>query len=140
MGNYWAAAALLLTMASPLVSAQAKKPAAPKPVTYDVTIVADGSPYTGQMQLAVTRGKVSGSMLIKQPTEITGKAAGIVKAGEMILEFPYQMVQRNCSGQIEMKFKAPAKGGGSKGTVGIIGCGRDAARKLPGTIELTPAK
>ena len=140
MGKHWAAAALLLALASPMVAAQTRKPSAPKPVSYDVTIVADGQSYTGQMQLAVRSGKVTGTMHIKQPTEIKGIAAGSVNAGEMVLDFPYEMVQRKCTGQIEMKFKAPAKGAGSKGTVGIVGCGRDASSKLPGTIELTPAK
>ena len=140
MGRQLAAAALALTLASSLTSAQSRKPAGPKPVTYEVTIVADGTPYTGQMQLAVRGGKVTGSMHIKQPTEITGKAAGTVKAGEMMLDFPYQMVQRKCTGQIEMKFKAPVKGGRSEGTVGIAGCGRDASSKLPGTIALTQTK
>ena len=140
MGRQWAAVALALAISSSLAAAQTKKPVGPKPGTYDVTIVADGAPYTGQMQLVVSGGKVTGSMHIKQPTEITGKAAGTVKAGEMLLDFPYQMVQRNCTGQIEMKFKAPAKGGGSKGTVGIVGCGRDASTKLSRTIEKSPAK
>jgi hypothetical protein len=140
MRRQLAAAALALAISPSIASAQPKKPAGSKPVTYDVTIVADGAPYTGQMQLAVNGGKVTGTMHIKQPTEITGKAAGSVKAGEMILDFPYEMVQRKCTGQIEIKFKAPAKGAGSKGTVAIAGCGRDASNKLPGTIELTPAK
>ena len=139
MSNSWAAGVLMLALTSPL-AAQTKKPAPPKPVTYDVTIVADGKPYTGQMQLGVRAGKVTGTMHIKQPTEITGKAAGSVKAGEMMLDFPYEMVERKCTGQIEMKFKAPARGAGSKGTVGIIPCGRDASNKLSGTIELTAMK
>ena len=140
MSRYWAAVVLILALVSPPMAAQTKKPATAKPVTYDVTIVADGASYTGLMQLAVSGGKVTGAMNIKQPTEITGKAAGTVKAGEMNLDFPYEMVQRKCTGQIEMKFKAPAKGAGTKGTVAIVGCGRDASNKLPGTIELTPAK
>jgi hypothetical protein len=48
-------------------------------------------------------------------------------------------VQRNCTGQIEMNIKIPAKLGPATGTVSILGCGRDATNKLTGTIELKPA-
>ena len=120
--------------------AQTKKPAAAKPVTYDVTITADGAPYTGKMVLTVAGGKVSGTMNLTQPTAITGKAAGMVKGGEMLLDFPYQMVERKCEGQIAMNIKMPAKPGEAKGTVSIAGCGRPDGNKLPGTIELKPSK
>jgi hypothetical protein len=79
-------------------------------------------------------------MHIKQPTEVTGTAAGTVTNGEMALDFPYHMVEWNCDGQIAMNVKLPPKAGTSKGTVSIVGCGRDASKKLPGTIELTPVK
>ena len=121
-------------------AAQTKKPAGAKPVTYDVTITAEGKPYSGQMVLAGAGGKVTGTMNITTPTAITGKAAGTVKAGEMTLDFPYRMVERQCDGQIAMSFKLPPKPAETKGTVSIVGCGRDASNKLPGTIELKPAK
>ena len=119
-------------------SAQAKKPAEGNSVTYDVTITADGAQHTGQMVLAVSGSKVTGTMHITKPAEITGKAAGTVKAGNMILDFPYHMVQRNCDGQIGMNIKLQPKRATSNGTVGIFGCGRDASNKLAGTIELKP--
>ena len=90
------------------LSAQTRK-AAPKGTTYDVTINADGAAHTGTMQLAVAAGKVSGEMHIKNPSEITGKAAGVTKAGQMLLDFPYRMVQRACDGRIVMDIKLPAK-------------------------------
>lgn len=121
-------------------AAQTRKPAGAKPVTYDVTITAEGTPYSGQMVLAVAGGKVTGTMNITKPTAITGKAAGTVKAGEMMLDFPFRMVERQCDGQIAMTFKLPPKPAETKGAVSIIGCGRDASNKLPGTIELKPAK
>jgi hypothetical protein len=122
------------------VGAQTKKPSGAKPVTYDVTITAEGTPYTGTMVLTVAGGKVTGTMDITRPTAVTGKAAGTVKAGEMTLDFPFHMVERKCDGQIAMNFKMPAKPAETKGTVSIVGCGRDATNKLPGTIELTPSK
>jgi hypothetical protein len=122
------------------LAAQTKKPGAEKPVTYDVTITADGTPYTGTMVLAVARGKVSGTMDLTKPTAVTGKPAGTVKGGEMTLDFAYHMVERKCDGQIAMNIKVPPKPAEAKGTVSIVGCGRDASNKLPGTIELKPAK
>jgi len=107
-------------------------------VTYDVTITADGAAHTGKMVLAVSGAKVTGTMHITQPSEITGTVAGTVKAGEMSLDFPYHMVERKCDGQIALTFKPNPKMATSNGTVAIVGCGRDASNKLPGTIELKP--
>ena len=133
-------AIVTLVVAATIASAaaQTKKPAATNAVTYDVTIQADG-PYTGTMDLAVKGGVVSGGMRIATPTEITGNVAGTSKAGEMRLDFPYEMVTRKCTGQIKMTIAAPAKPAPTKGTVSIVGCGRDAAAPLSGTIELKPA-
>jgi hypothetical protein len=133
-------AALMIATIAAAGSAQTKKPAGTKGVTYELAITADGGVYTGKLDLVTTAGKVAGTMHITQPAEITGKVAGTSKAGEMVLDFPYHMVQRNCDGQIAMNFKAPSKTAGSKGTVSIAGCGRDAANKLAGTMELKPAK
>jgi hypothetical protein len=121
-------------------AAQTRKPAGAKPVTYDKTITAAGTPYTGKKVLTVAGGKVTGTMDITQPTAITGKPAGTLKAGEMTLDFPYRMVERKCDGQIEAKIKMPAKPAEARGTVAIVGCGRDATNKLPGTIELKPSR
>jgi hypothetical protein len=140
MFRHWAAAALLIAAAGALVGAQTRKPAGAKPEVYDLTITTDGTPYSGTLTLVVAAAQVGGEMRISKPTEVTGKVAGTVKAGEMALDFPYRMVQRNCDGQIAMAFKAPVKGAGSKGTVSITGCGRDAANKLAGTVELSPKK
>ena len=120
------------------MSAQGKKPAGTNAVTYDVTIQADG-PYTGKMDIAIAKGVASGNMHITSPGEITGKVAGTSKAGELNLDFPYTMVQRNCTGQIQMNIKMPAQPGPATGTVSIVGCGRDATNKLTGTIDMKPA-
>ena len=119
-------------------SAQAKKPAGAKAVTYDLTIQADGN-YTGTMDIAVVKGVASGEMRITAPSEVIGKVAGTAKAGELKLDFPYTMVQRKCTGQIVMEIKMPAKRGPATGTVSIVGCGREATNKLNGTVELKPA-
>ena len=134
-----ATAAWLTVIAFVPATAQQKK-APGNTVKYDVTIKTDGAAYTGTMDLATAAGKVSGDMVISQPTEITGKPAGTVKAGVMKLDFPYRMVQRECDGQIVMDIKMPAKAGAgpATGTVSIVGCGRTEANKLPGTIELMP--
>ena len=134
-----ATAAWLTVIAFVPATAQQKK-APGNTVKYDVTIKTDGAAYTGTMDLATAAGKVSGDMVISQPTEITGKPAGTVKAGVMKLDFPYRMVQRECDGKIVMDIKMPAKAGAgpATGTVSIVGCGRTEANKLPGTIELMP--
>lgn len=128
-------ASLLAVVVAIPAEAQTKKPS--NSITYDVTINADGKPYTGTMALAVRAGKVTGDMDITAPTAITGKAAGTVKAGKMDLDFPYRMVQRACDGQIAMTIAFPAKMGAApaNGTVSITGC---EGNKLTGTIELKP--
>ena len=138
-----AAAAVAATIVTSPAFAQSAK--AKNSITYDVTVTAEGTPYTGTMALAVSGGKVTGDMHITAPTEITGKAAGTAKAGQFALDFPYRMVQRACDGRIAMAFKLPPKMGATPatGTVEITGCGRPDGNKLPGTIELkaqTPQK
>lgn len=140
MLTQWATAALMIAAITTVGLAQTKKPAGTKGATYDLSITVDGGVYSGKLDLVTTAGKVAGTMHVTQPTEITGKVAGTSKSGEMMLDFPYHMVQRNCDGQIAMNFKAPSKTAGSKGTVSIVGCGRDGANKLAGTMELKPAK
>ena len=130
-----AVAALAMTGTA---SAQAKKPAGTNAVTYDITIQTEAT-YTGTMDIAVAKGVATGNMKITSPGEINGKVAGTSKGGELKLDFPYTMVQRGCTGQIQMDVKMPPKPGPGKGTVSIVGCGRDAANKLNGTIELKPA-
>jgi hypothetical protein len=137
MVRHVVAAMLMVGCVMASARAQTKKPAGTTSVTYDVTIAADGA-YTGTMDLAVKGGKVSGNMHITKPTEITGKVAGTSKAGVMALEFPYQMVQRNCTGQIAIAIKAPPKTASTTGTVSIVGCGRGPENKLAGTIDLKP--
>lgn len=133
------AATALLSMIV-VIPGLAQKPGGARKTVYDLTVNADGAAYTGTMELVVAAGKVTGTMHITQPTEITGTAAGTSKAGQMKLDFPYRMVQRACDGQIAMDIKMPAKPGGAPatGTVSITGCGRTEANKLPGTIELKP--
>jgi hypothetical protein len=135
MIRYAAAASLLAVVVALPADAQTKKPA--NTLTHDVTITADGTPYTGTMTLTVNAGKVTGDMNITTPTAITGKAAGTVKAGKMDLDFPYRMVQRGCDGKIAMAIALPAKMGATPatGAVSITGC---EGNKLSGTIELKP--
>lgn len=140
MVNAYVVGAMLAASAIASLSAQARKPAGTKGVTYELSISADGGVYTGTLNLVTNAGKVSGAMQITQPTEITGRVSGTVKSGEFALDFPYRMVQRNCDGRIAMSVKAPVKDAVSKGTVSIQGCGRDATNKLAGTLELKRPK
>jgi hypothetical protein len=118
------------------VGAQEKK-AAPKTMVQDVTITAD-SVYTGTMELAIDAGKVTGTMLITSPTEITGKVAGTSKGGELALDFPFHMTENACDGTVKMTIALPATPGPSKGTMEAVGCGRDESNKVTGTVEMKP--
>lgn len=128
------AAAAAMAVASPAFAQSAK---AKNSITYDITVTAEGTPYTGTMDLAVAGNKVTGNMHITAPTEITGKPEGTVKGGQFALDFPYRMVQRGCDGRIAMAFKLPPKMGSTpaNGTVDITGC---EGNKLKGTIDLRP--
>jgi hypothetical protein len=138
MLTHAATASLLAALVVMPAGAQTKKGA--NTVTYDVTITADGSAYTGTMALAIGSGKVSGDMHITAPTEITGKPAGIAKGGKLDLDFPYRMVQRACDGRIAMAIALPAKkdAAPASGTVSIGRCGSAGADRIQGTIELKP--
>jgi hypothetical protein len=129
------AAALLAAVAMIPIGAQTRKAA--NSIPFDVTITAEGKPYTGTMELATAAGKVTGDMHITAPTEITGKPAGTSKGSLMTLAFPYRMVARGCDGKIAMAITLPAKKGAAPatGTVEITGC---EGNKLSGTIELKP--
>ena len=120
-------------------TAQAKKPAGTKGVTYDVTINADAV-YTGTMELTVVGGKVTGNLNLTSPTPITGKIAGTSKAGVLSLDFPYVMTERNCEGNVKMTIKVPPKTGPAAGTMEAGSCGGgDPGQKVTGTVDLKPA-
>jgi hypothetical protein len=121
------------------VLAQGAKPAAARGTMYDLTIRAD-EVYTGTIALDVAQGDVTGAMRLTAPTEITGKVAGKAADGVLTLDYPFMLVERNCEGHVKMKITLPAKPGPAKGTMEAVGCGRDEASKLTGTVELTPSK
>ena len=133
-----AGVALAGTVLAGVAAAQTKtKGPAAGGMTHDITINAD-SVYTGTMQMAIAKGKVTGDLHVTAPTEIKGKVAGTAKAGVLSLDFPYQMTERQCEGTVKMEITLPARPGPATGTMEAIGCGRDETRKLTGTVELTP--
>jgi hypothetical protein len=133
------AAVIVCALAVSPLSAQTKKPAA-KSTNYDITITADGTPYTGMLEVSPAgAGKVSSKMHITKPGEITGKGDGTSKAGTLHLDLAYHRTERPCDGRIVMDIKMAPKAGPGKGTVEITGCGRADANKLTGTVELTLA-
>lgn len=117
--------------------AQTKKPAGAKGVKYDITVRTD-QVYTGTIEIAIDRGKVSGNLLITTPTEITGTVAGSEKKGILDLSFPYHMTENKCQGQVTMNVTLPAKPGPANGTMVAQGCG-DPNEKVTGTVELVPS-
>lgn len=120
-------------------AAQTKKPAGTKPVTYDVTVKAEDTVYTGTADLTIDRGKVTGDMRLGSPTPITGKIAGAAKEGTLALDFPYLIVEQQCTGNVKMDLKMPARPGPATGTMVAVGCGRDPDTPLKGTVEFVPA-
>jgi hypothetical protein len=137
MGNRLPAMAVMLTLIASAGAAQTRKPAARNTMAHEITITAE-SIYTGTMDLTIAGGVVTGNMLLKTPTEITGKVAGTAKAGVLALEFPYQMTERKCEGTVKMNITLPPKPGSATGTMEAVGCGRDETRKLTGKVELKP--
>jgi hypothetical protein len=107
-------------------------------VAHEIAITTAESTYTGIMDLTIASGVVTGTLLLKSPTEITGKVAGTSKAGVLALEFPYQMTRRKCEGTVKMNIKLPPKPGPATGTMEAVGCGRDETRKLTGKVDLKP--
>lgn len=128
--------AVMVALVVGAAAAQTRKPAE-KTIAHEITITAE-SIYTGTMDLTIAGGVVSGNMLLKTPTEITGKVAGTAKAGVLALEFPYQMTERKCEGTVKMNITLPPKPGPATGTMEAVGCGRDEPRKLTGKVDLKP--
>ena len=130
-------AVIAVTMVGAL-TAQTKRAAGPKSVTNNITVRVQDTVYTGTMEMAVHRGKVTGQLRITTPTEVTGTVAGQAKAGVLDLEFPFQMPAQQCQGTVKMTIKTPAKPGPATGTMEAVGCGSDPTQKTLGTVELVP--
>jgi hypothetical protein len=132
--------ASVLVVAATSASVQPRKPPG-KGLVNDLTIKAsDSTTYTGTMELIIAKGKVTGTMHVQAPTEVTGKVEGTSEKGEIKLEFPYHMVQQKCDGTVRMDLKVPEKPGPITGTMEAVGCGRDPSQKLTGSVELAPTK
>lgn len=125
--------------AAGILSAQTATPKTARPVTHEVTVVAD-QVYTGTLAMAIEAGKVTGDMHLTAPTEITGKLAGTAQDGQLQLEFPFHMTEQGCNGSVKMKIALPARPGPAKGTMAAVGCGRESDSPLEGTVELKPAQ
>jgi len=133
----FAAAGLMSAALVASLSAQAGTPASSPGILHDITITADEI-YTGTMTYDVSAGKVAGTLTIAAPTAITGTVAGTAKDGALALEFPFHMVEQGCDGTVRMRLQLPATPGPVKGTMEAVGCGRDEANKVTGTVELKP--
>lgn len=138
MFKHVTAVALVCAVITSVASAQTKKQAGTKSVMHDITVKAD-EVYTGTIEMAVDRGKVTGKLHLTAPTEITGKVAGTAKGGVLNLEFPYYMTERQCDGMVKMNITLPEKPGLATGTMEAGACG-DPGSKVTGTVELRPSE
>ena len=137
MLKLWVVCGLACAAMVSAASAQAQRPASAKTVKYDITVKAD-QVYTGTIDIAIEGGKVTGSMLVTSPTEITGTVAGTEKKRVLNLSFPYHMTENKCQGQVTMNITLPSKPGPASGTMEAQGCG-DPNDKVSGTVELVPS-
>ncbi len=131
-------AAVVMVTACAVGSAagQGPAPAARDEATHRITVRTD-EVYTGTLNMVITDGKVSGTMRITDPMEITGKLAGTASAGTIKLDFPFYVTAEKCSGSVKMDIKLPDAPGAAKGTVVALGCEGE-ADKMSGTVEITP--
>lgn len=130
-----ALAALAAVLVVPALSAQEKK--AEKATTYDISVTADGTVYSGTMDLVVSDGHVTGEMKVTTPTEVTGKPAGTVKDGDMTLDFKYRITESGCEAGIVIDIKLPRAGAGpTTGTAKVQQCGRPEAEKITASVEM----
>jgi hypothetical protein len=133
-----AVAGLVLLAAAAVPAAQTQKPAAGKGTSYDITVKTSEAVYSGTTEMTVDGGKVTGTIHITVPMEITGKVAGTVKGGTLHLDYSYRMVQEGCTGNVKMTIEMPAKPGPANGTMEAGPCGDEGA-PVTGTVHLTPA-
>ena len=127
-----------ITASAQTPGSQAPAAGQAKAVAYDITITADNV-YTGTMELTAVAGKVTGKMKLTSPTEILGEVAGTAQAGSMALEFPFHMTENACDGTVKMTLKVTAADAPVTGTMQAVGCGREEADKVTGTVELKPS-
>lgn len=120
------ATAVLFTIAgSGAAVAQAtKKAAAGKEQLWQVEFVMGGSGrYTGTMTLKTAKGAVTGTMLLDVPTRIEGQVEGRQKGNLLQLDYPFTMIEDNCTGRVQIEATIAPKGQEASGTARATGCG-----------------
>lgn len=100
---------------------------------YRAEFLLDGHPYTGTMQLAVSRGTVSGRISLEVPVGIDGQVAGRLSDGTLRLEYEYVMRADGCRGQTKIDASV-AVDGTISGTALVSGA--CVARPMNGTVRM----
>jgi hypothetical protein len=113
--------------AAATVSAQSKKSggaATGKGQAYDLEVVFDSTAYTGTMTLVIAKkgGAVTGSMMIDQPTRVTGEVAGTLDGDLLALDYAYTMQEDNCTGRVTVSAKMAPTRDAASGTATASGC------------------
>lgn len=116
----------------------ATKSTVAKGQTYDVEFVFDNTPYSGTMVLQIAKkgGPVGGKMEITRPSVVNGDVAGTLTGETLSLDYPFTMVQENCTGRVVVTAKMTPKRDVATGTATASGCGDN---PLEGTFSLKKA-
>jgi hypothetical protein len=122
------------TLAVVVSAQQAPPPPAPAGPTHEVLFDVNGQTYSGVTTFVVDKaGKVTGKMSISSPATINGQLNGEIKDGTWKFDYPFTMVEQNCSGTVAGTAKVTAGQAEISGSVTIAGgCGTEA---LTGTFS-----
>lgn len=116
---------LACVIAVPAAAQGKAKGAAAKEQVWQVEFATNQDTYTGTMTLTVTKGVVTGKMLLDAPTKIEAMVEGTQASGTITLDYPYTMVEQNCTGRVKAEAKLAAKGEEASGPFTATGCSEE---------------
>lgn len=119
------AAILAIAVTASAQTAKSKSAASAKGQAYDVEFVFDDQVYSGTMTLQIPKkgGKVGGVMTIDRPTAVNGEVVGTLQGDALALDYPYTMVEQNCTGRVVVTAKMTPRRDSAIGTATASGCG-----------------
>lgn len=117
-------AVLMFAFASQLTADQQKrKSQAPgRAHVWDVDFLMGTDHYVGTMTLIVSKGVVTGKMVIDTPTRIEADVAGRKTGNELSLNYPYNVISEGCDGRVQVKATFAPKATEATGTAHAVDC------------------